>query len=208
MQAKRKQKVVSIQRLIGMIASGLLTTIAHPASAKEAFDNTSVQFDVDTIVEFEFLESYGASQSTFGVINLATGEKTPLLAETKPFDNPTSTPRASTLDDRKGLVGTPGNTVPQPFAEFRFKAGTDYAFYLESFSSGKPAEIVYSANLKNFASRQVVKFEGGIANLANQGTTIAWETAGSGSAATTPGSFDDFIVRAGGHLGCPYKLNQ
>lgn len=205
LQVKRRWNGIGMP-LVGIITSGLL--IAQPTKAEETFDNTGIQFDVDTIVEFQFLSSQGRYQSTFGVIDLATGQKTPLLAEVKPADNPAPTPRASNAS--QDFSGTPGNAVPQPLAEFNFKARTKYAFYLESSDSGKPATIIYSTNSRNLASRQLVQFEGGIANLANQGTTITWSPTKLVSTATNaqPGNFDSFIVRAGGHLGCPYQPNR
>ena len=100
--------------------------------------------------------SGGAYQSTFGVIDLESCtrtsdgaiifdscQKTPLLSEVKPSDNYQSVYEPSTYkDDFKesltyDFLGTPGNAVPEPMAEFTFKAGKNYVFYLfiESFQS-------------------------------------------------------------------------
>src|SRR5919202_3774262 len=148
MQRKSLGNYAGLQILIGVIAAGVLGTFSRPAQAADQFDTNGIQFDVDTIVEFEFVESHGAYQSTFGVINLDTGKKTPLLAEVKPSDNyqdvnRTSQYRAPGDRDPRDFVGTPGNTVPQPLEEFEFKAGKRYAFYLESTYKGRPSGIVY-----------------------------------------------------------------
>ncbi|MGL5197115.1 MAG: hypothetical protein ACRC8Y_26295, partial [Chroococcales cyanobacterium] len=66
--------------LLGAVASLSALVLLNPLSVKATggnqFDNGGVLFDAETIVEFEFIESNGAYQSTFGVLNLQTGEKT------------------------------------------------------------------------------------------------------------------------------------
>ena len=193
--------------------TGLLLTlglaIAAPAQAQDRFNPEGIQFEVDTIVEFGFLESNGVYQSTFGVINLETGEKTPLLVEVKPSDVPQPVQVPSDFMDDAGLenrddfLGTPGNTVPEPIAEFLFEANTAYAFYLESFYEGQSAGILYSTDLRNGDRRSRVLFEG---DLANGGVILRWDDSGSVlvDAPRQDQDFDDFIVQAGGHLDCPY----
>ena len=44
------------------------------AAAVEEFSNGGIRFDVDTVIEFEFLESNGSYQSVFGIVNLETGD--------------------------------------------------------------------------------------------------------------------------------------
>lgn len=198
--------------LVGVIATGFLGMFSKAAQAAEKFGNRGVEFDVDTIVEFEFVESHGAYQSTFGVLNLDTGEKTPLLAEVKPSDNfqnvntPSDYRRSPSKND---FTGTPGNTVPQPLAEFAFKANKRYVFYLESTYNGSPAGIVYSTNAQNLGGNQQAKFDGELFGLANGGTITLWDD--TGSVLVKPNQndadFNDFIVRAGGHIACPYANN-
>jgi hypothetical protein len=86
MQPKKHKLIGAIRQmtLASIYAGGLIA--AHsviPAQAQDNFDDAGIQFDVDTVVEFEFAESHGADLSTFGVINLDTQEKTPLIAETR-----------------------------------------------------------------------------------------------------------------------------
>ena len=163
------------------------------------------------MVEFEFVESRGSYQSTFGVINLLTGEKTPLLAEVKPSDvpQPLVAPSSFTTDagtaTTNDFLGTPGNTVPEPLAEFEFKANTPYAFYLESFLNGRSEDAFYSANNRNPNRALRVQFGGGFDSLAAGGALLTWDDTGSllVDAAEQDRDFDDFVVRAGGYLACP-----
>ncbi|MDJ0588505.1 MAG: hypothetical protein QNJ72_00730 [Pleurocapsa sp. MO_226.B13] len=149
---------------------GLLNAMSLSAVAEDIVGNKGVTFDEDTIVEFEFIESHGAYQSTFGVIDLdscqasSTGEiifesctKTPLLAEVKASDrfdfNDVYRQSSYETDLQAGrnndFLGTPGNTVPNHLAEYLFKANKIYAFYLESQFDGKPAGVVYSTDMIN-----------------------------------------------------------
>lgn len=198
-----------------LIAGGLFGTFSTPILAAETFDNTGIQFDVDTVVEFEFVKSQGAYQSTFGVINLDNGEKTPLIVETKPSDIPQDVTRPSNFQDDSGpasnddFLGTPGNTVTQPLAEFQFQANTRYAFYLESLYNGRSVGILYSTNAQNSSNRQGVRFAGDVAGLNSGGTVIHWDDTGSVLVRDDQQDmdFDDFIVRSGGRLACPYEGN-
>ncbi len=205
-----------IKIFTGIILGGLISTLATPVKAADIFSNNGIQFDVDTVIEFEFVESHGAYQSTFGVINLDTGEKTPLLAEVKPSDNYQETNRPSTyrnpndpqaVRDPNDFLGTPGNAVSQPLAEFEFKANNRYVFYLESSYKGKPSGIVYSQDSKNLGNNQQVLFEGGLPGLTSGGTFLRWDDTGSVLVLTNKEDrdYNDFMVRAGGHLACPYK---
>jgi hypothetical protein len=188
----------------------MVSTLSTAVQAEDTFGNSGLQFDTDTIIEFEFIESNGAFQSTFGVINLDTGEKTPLLVEVKPSDAAQDPNRPSDfIDDtdisrQNDFRGTPGNAVPQPLAEFEFKAKTKYSFYLESTYKGKPAGILYSTDFQNLNRRQQTLFEGGMSGLSQGGTAIRWDDTGIVKALEER-DFDDFIVRLGGHLECPYQ---
>jgi hypothetical protein len=200
-----------IKLLQAAIVAGLCNSFISPAvQAADIFGNTGLQFEVDTIIEFEFVESNGAFQSSFGVINLDTGEKTPLLVEVKASDTFQDPSRPSDFQDdagtgsRKDFRGTPGNTVPQPLAEFRFKANTRYGFYLESTYNGRPAGILYSTDSANPNNQQQVEFQGDFQALANNGSLIRWDDTGIVKVQQER-DFDDFIIRAGGNLDCGYN---
>lgn len=203
---------IHLSAIASLYTVGLLSTFSRPAQAADQFDTSGIQFDVDTVVEFEFVQSRGAYQSTFGVINLNTGQKTPLIAEVKPSDVPqdVNTPTDYTRSSSKpDFVGTPGNTVPQPLAEFEFKANQPYTFYLESSYNGRPVGIVYSTNTQNRSGNQQAVFEGEVFGLGNGGTVNLWDD--TGSALVKPQQqdrdFNDFTVRAGGHLATPCEVS-
>jgi hypothetical protein len=161
---------------IGAIATTAITTIAQPVKAAEEFNNQAIQFDRDTIIEFEFLQANNPAQSSFGVINLATGEKVSLISESK----------------------AKGQMVRKPMSEFTFKANTPYALYLESNVKGK-SKVVYSNNDRN-GGKQFARFDNGVSGLGNQGIKITWNDGlakGQG--------FNHFAVIAGGGTGCPCK---
>jgi hypothetical protein len=173
----------------GAIATAVVGTLVPSASAAEQFNNQSVQFDRDTIIEFQFLGSNNSAQSTFGVLNLATGEKTPLISETRAQDKP-----------GKNYTGSAGKTVRKPFAEYTFKSGTPYSLYLESTVKGKGSTTVYSAPDKNGGS-QLAKFDNDATSLGTQGVKIGWNDGISGKGS----DFNQFLVIAGGGVGCPCK---
>jgi hypothetical protein len=229
-------------------AVGLLTFFGLPAQAVELFGNEGVQFKQDTIVEFEFIVSHGAYQSTFGVVDLDSCttdsldscEKTPLLWEVKPSDTADTIYRLSTYRDNVAIddpdyndfKGTPGDTVPEPIAEFLFKAGRRYAFYLESTFNGKPAGIVYSTNDYNpYGYRQalfnneppdshdlklvtrrnlLLETDDKSDDLINGGVLIRWDDTGSElvSKDLQDVDFDDFIVGIGGQIDDCIPLEQ
>jgi len=202
--------------LAGTLAGSLAGSLSvMPAQAQEVifspredFDNQGIQFDVDTVVEFEFVEAHGAYQSVFGIINLVTGEKTPLIQEVRPSDVSQDPIVPSTHANDAGLstdfLSTPGNAVPQPLAEFEFKANTPYVFYLESFYNGRSEQMFYSEDRRNSSSSHRVKFDRPIQNLVNGGILLNWDDTGSLLIVQSQEDqdFDDFIVRAGGHVGC------
>lgn len=219
-------------------AVGLLTLLNLPARAGELFGNEGVQFQQDTIVEFEFIVSHGAYQSTFGVIDLDscatdsldTCKKTPLLWEEKPSDTADTIYRRSTyqdnvrINDLDDFKGTPGDAVPNPLAEFLFKAGRRYAFYLESAFNGKPVGVMYSTNLYNPDSDRQALFnseppdaenlmlvtrrnlltetEDKFQELVNGGVLIRWDDTGAELVRRElqDVDFDDFIVGIGGEI--------
>ncbi len=171
------------------IAATSFGSFVQPArSADEQFNNQTILFNRDTIIEFEFLKSNNAAQSTFGVLNLATGEKTPLISETRAQDKP-----------GKNHLGTVGKAIKKPYAEFTFKSGTPYSLYLESTVKGKPATTVYSTLEKN-GGAQVAKFDNEATALGTTGVRVSWNDGTSSS-----GNFNQFVVIAGGGIGCPCK---
>lgn len=149
---------------------GLLNAMSLSAAAEDMVGNKGVQFNKDTIVEFEFIESHGAYQSTFGVIELDSCQagsggginfdscnKTPLLSEVQASDsfdfNDVYRQSSYETDLQAGrnndFLGTPGKTVTNHLAEYTFKANKTYVFYLESQFDNKPAGIVYTTDLVN-----------------------------------------------------------
>ena len=166
--------------LIG-VSLGTLGYFTPSAIAENFFGNNNIQFDHDTTIEFEFIESHGAYQSTFGVIDLDSCQtqpggtiifdscdKTALLVEAKASDAHDTVARSSSYEDslnrqsqETDFIGTPGNAVPRPMSEFRFIGGKRYAFYLESSFNGEFAGVVYSAALLNSQGNTQAIFEEG-----------------------------------------------
>ncbi len=185
-------KFQAVSIACGAVAATAFGGFAQSASAAEEFNNQNIQFDRDTIVEFQFLGSKNRAQSTFGVVNLSTGEKTPLIAEVRPTD----------VTGSGSLVGSPSRAVRKPFAEYTFQSNTPYAFYLESKVKGKTPVTVYSVPDKN-GGTQLAKFDNDATALGSQGVTIAWNDGTS----SNKSSFDQFTVVAGGGVGCPCKAS-
>ena len=193
------------------IALGLATVtiglLPAAANAQEIFDNRGIRLTVDTVVEFEFLESNGSYQSIFGIINLDTGEKTPVYGEVRSSDTPQAVNQPSDFQDDLGpqnqddFYGSPGVTVPEPLEEFRFVAGTEYSFYLESYFEGQPAGTLYSTSSRNTDSINFARFDGPLEDVINGGLLLRWEDTGSllvGNAIDY--DYDDFVIRIGGYL--------
>jgi hypothetical protein len=180
---------------LGVVLSTAMGSFTQAAQAAEDFNNNFIRFEKDTIVELEFVESRGAYQSTMGVINLVTGEKTPLLAEVKASDDQSLTSPRS-----QDFIGTPGNTVPQPLAEFVFKGGQPYAMYLESSYQGRDAGTIYSSNNRNL-NAQLQSRVGDVSGLSNQGLKIEWDDTGSVLSRRDDTDFNDFVTIAGGNAG-------
>lgn len=226
---------------VSIFTIGLLNVCTQSAIAEDYVGNKGIEFEEDTVVEFEFIESHGAYQSTFGVIDLdtcqtnPTGEiifetcsKTPLLSETKPSDTYQTVFRRSTYEDNlnranNDFIGTPGNTVPQPMAEFTFQAGERYAFYLESYYDGKFAGVVYSVDFFNTQNNRQALFNEELpatrlasrrnipqsetnqfASLVDGGLLLRFDD--TGSTLVKDGyqdvDFDDFVVGIGGYESC------
>ena len=228
---------------------GLISICSQQVTANEDTDyvgNRGLEFKEDTTIEFEFIASHGAYQSTFGVLDLdscssdAQGkiifescDKTPLLAEVKPSDISESVIRPSNYEDdlkrtSYDFVGTPGNTVPEPIAEFTFKQGKKYAFYLESMFDNQQAGVVYSvdffnnqdnrqalfneeipvrlATRRNIPSSEINQF----AALAQGGLILRFDDTGSTLVKENQQDvdFDDFVVGIGGYEDCSCSYPQ
>jgi hypothetical protein len=166
------KNLTQLSLILSLSAIAWFNPWCKPAQAGEMFGNEGVYFEQDTIIEFEFIQSHGAYQSTFGVIDLdsctssamESCQKTPLLSEVKPADTQETVYRRSTyldnasVEENYDFKGSPHDTVPKPLAEFEFLAGKRYIFYLESVYNGEPAGIVYSANFLNSANNQQALF--------------------------------------------------
>jgi hypothetical protein len=180
------------------LASIAITGLAAPqAQAADEFGNNAVQFDKETAIEFEFLESHGSYKATFGVMDLNTGAKTALIKEDKQSD---SDERA--VNKASDFLGTPGNAVSQPKNIFKFQANTPYTFYLESRdSAGRVASTVYSTSLRNPSSSTQTQFDKDFAGLAAQGVKLSWDDRAKEGFKPAE-DYNDFIVIAGGS-NCP-----
>jgi hypothetical protein len=184
----------------GVASAALL--MAPAAFAADEFGGKAITFDTDTAIDFEFLESHGSFMATFGVMDLNSGEKTPIIKEDKPSD---SSERA--INKATDFLGTPGNAVSQPKNTFTFKANTPYTLYLESRTgTGRVASLVFSNDLKNPSSRQQTKFDKGFEGLGAQGVKINWDDQAAGKQVTgavrNDDDFNDFVIIAGGANGC------
>lgn len=217
-RAPKKQLLMGAIRLAAIAsvhAAGLILALSMPVKAQNPPPaSEGVRFDEDTVVEFEFRESHGYYRSTFGIVNLNTGQTTDLIAETKPFDDfsdVSDLDRPSTRTDDTGTPrdfrGTPGNSVPDPVRRFTFEANTPYAFYLQVFDarSGQLRTTLYSTRLDrmgNGSTPGATETVGGLADGSvgdRKGVRISWDDTGL----PEPGKdrdFDDFIVEAGGYL--------
>ena len=199
-QRKGRFPTIALTLSISWLTNGLVLP-AHAADM--SIGNEGIRVNRNTTLETDFIESHGAYQSTFGVINLTTKEKTPLLIETKPSDNSESifkpSSRRSHVGTREDFLGTPGNAVPQPIARYNFKPNNDYIFYLESSFNGRPTGILYSTNRLNPDAEQHVRFTGSMGSLCQTGgMTLGWDDTGSKivrNRAAQDRDYDDFIVR-------------
>ncbi|BAU14275.1 hypothetical protein_185 [Leptolyngbya sp. NIES-3755] len=193
----------SLARMTIALTSGWIASqIALPVHAASLINNSGIQFNQDTTLESNFVESHGAYQSTFGVINLDTKEKTPLLVETRASDAQESifkpSSRRSHLGTNTDFRGTPGNAVPQSATQYRFRANQRYVLYLESSFNGRPTGILYSTDVLNPNREQQVQFAGGINDLCSGGITLGWDDTGSKlvrNRQQQDRDFDDFVVQ-------------
>lgn len=166
---------------LGMVAGSLLTMASAPAEAATLFDNSGIQFDKNTLMDFDFLGSQGKFKSTFGVyevIDGVLGSFSALFSETQRSDN----------DSTNDWEGTCPTTVPNCKASFEFLAGKTYTFGLVSTDRDG---TVYSTNALNtaFGGTQQAKFTG---SSLSQGIAIAFDDRGNNNDM----DFNDFRVNA------------
>jgi hypothetical protein len=135
--------VATATTLLGIVS-------AVPANAF-TFGNSGIQFDTDTTVNFEFLQSHGWWYGDFGVKDLSTGLETLLISETRNVD-----PGSGMSNDNLGTVGTPNAVLSEnAFTSFNFNQGTEYSFFLKSYDKtpqgtrGDHTRTVYSTSLLN-----------------------------------------------------------
>jgi hypothetical protein len=211
---------LSANLFIAAVAAGILGVFSSEAQAQsnllvqaqsqEFFDNRGISFTQDTVVQFEFVRSFGAYQSVFGVRNENTGEEVNLIGEVKPSDltpfeynQALNKPSDGQTDNPNDFPGTLGNAVPLPrIAEFTFKAGNRYSFYLRSQFKESDAGILYSTDMKNSSGTRQAKFVGDFSALSSgTGVFIRWDDTNSRIPRVdqNDNDFDDFIVRAGGY---------
>jgi len=145
---------------LGLAVGSALALSAMPGEAATVeFGNNGILFDTDTKIDFDFIQSQGAFQSTLFIVEAAnpTDPVFTLFTENEPFD--------STSPD---FIGTCPTSVTVPGSSsctnwFTFEAGVEYSLALFS-GNNKPAEtngFVYSSDdLNNPVGQQAFVFEG------------------------------------------------
>lgn len=126
-------------------ATTLLGLVSAAPAEAFTFGNSGIQFDTDTTVDFEFLQSHGWWKGQFGVVDTSSLNETFLISETRHVN-----PGSGWQDDSKGTAGI-GLAVENPFSSFTFKAGTEYSFFLRSHDVNDPSRTYtqYSNTLLN-----------------------------------------------------------
>lgn len=187
-----------------------ITAFATSVNAQESLANNTIQFPEDTIIEFEIVDTHGYYQSTFGVIDTNTRQKSPLFVEVKPYDaRVASVPGRDDTGTEPDFPGTvEGGTVvngegqASKFIKYTFKAGVPYVFYMDSVDPiTKVAKTSYIST-NNLATRFSGSLEAG-----ETGNLIEWDDSGL----PKPGKdsdFDDFAIIAGGFVLTPCPLRQ
>ena len=171
------------RRFATVVATTALTgLICVPVQAANLF-GSSVKFDKDTEVSFDFLESHGIYKSDFG-LQQADGSFTSLLKEIQNADDTSGT-------TKNDWLGTCGISVIKCSSTFTFKAGIDYTFALQNYEKVKinngwgyhdtPTTTVSSS------TPQAVAYT----KLSDTSYKLAWDDGYSGDRDT-----NDFIVKA------------
>lgn len=162
--------------------TALAGIICVPVQAANLF-GSSVKFDKDTEVTFDFLESHGIYRSDFGV-RQADGSFTSLLKENQNADDTSG-------KSNNDWLGSCGISVIQCTSTFTFKAGVDYTFALQNYEKVKinngwgyndsPTSVVSST------TPQAVAYT----KLSNTSYKMAWDDGYAGDRDT-----NDFIIKA------------
>lgn len=201
----RRQRGYGQQAATGCaIACTLLGLTGASAAAFEfgLYRDRPIQLERSTKVDFDFVESHSPYLSEFGVLNLDTQEKIPLLEQTQPFDDGATasslSPFVSDLNSQDDYLGTPGQSVPQPHSNFIFEAGTRYTLYLTSKYQGRDAGTVYLMDELHDTRSQLSLVEGAPEDLCTgKGNLLLWDDTGSllGAGLQHDRDFDDFVVQ-------------
>ncbi|WP_242032016.1 PEP-CTERM sorting domain-containing protein [Microcoleus sp. FACHB-672] len=171
------------RRFATVVATTALTGLfSVPVQAANLFAS-SVKFDKDTEVSFDFLESHGIYKSDFGV-QQANGSFTSLLKEIQNADD-------TSVIGNNDWLGSCGISVKQCISTFTFKAGIDYTFALQNYEKVKTTNgwgyndtsttTVYSS------TSQAVAYT----KLSDTSYKLAWDDGYGGDRDT-----NDFIVKA------------
>ena len=196
-----------------VVSAWTLNGLVLPAIALDFESGHERPFEVDTptVLEFEFVESHGAYQSNFGVMDVETGDRTVLFAPKRASDIPGNPFAPSTyLDDYGGgedFLGSPGVTVDRALVEFILQPNRPYTFFLESTYQGRDAGTVYFLDLLNPNGERLAVVErntddGGNEEdeedeCADEGVMLFWDDTGSVlvEASEQDRDFDDYILQ-------------
>lgn len=188
-----------------------LSSFAAPAQAF-SFGTSGIQFDTDTTVNFNFVESHGMFTSALNIFEASdlTKSVAKLFWETKQSDN-------TYFNEWKGTFGNAVTSADgNNSASFTFKAGVSYVLGLASTLDGNSQGTMYSTSSLNTASggtqQAVFGNATALGNSLNTSSTssftqasnftagnpfagnvmIAFDDRGNGNDA----DFQDFIVKA------------
>jgi len=155
-----------------------LTATSFLSSAQAAvlsFGNSGLRFDQDTPLNFTFISSQGAYQSSLSAEGGTAPAPTLLFREIRPSDN----------GETNDWFGSFGNAVTSPSGAnpvpFTFRANVLYNLLLDSGANG----TVSSSSPTN------ARFSGSDP-FAPGGVTVRFDDGGAGP----DGDFNDFVVRA------------
>jgi len=140
-----------LSALTATAAATAMFGAAAPAHAF-SFGTNAIQFEKNTKVTFNFIQSYGAYTSSLAVYGVDGGKASfleTLFSEVKSSD----------IGSSGNWKGTPGNTVLNSTATYTFLANQIYTLGLESVGlDGSNAGTVYSTTALNPGSTQQAVF--------------------------------------------------
>ncbi|MEO0801533.1 MAG: PEP-CTERM sorting domain-containing protein [Cyanobacteria bacterium J06642_2] len=198
-----RQRILKVARSFAIAAAALgLAGASAEAIEFGLYRDRPIQLERHTKVDFDFIESHSPYLSEFGVINLDTNEQIPLIEQAKPYDDGATAsdlaPFVSDLNSQDDYLGTPGQSVPQPHANFIFEAGTRYTLYLKSTYQGQDAGTVYLMDELHGTRSQLSLVEGNPEELCTgKGNLLLWDDTGTllESRMQQDRDFDDFVVQ-------------